>query len=151
MLITMPEVGRGIKNDSTIASFYWGEFHLGWYFWLKFVHITFVSISLVLFFFRAVLTVRRFDWRSKWPVLKFLPHINDSFLLLSGFTLAWYTATSLLSGWLSAKLLLLVVYILLGSYTLKMAKNKSQQLLGMVAAILTLSAMVYLALYKTLF
>jgi uncharacterized membrane protein SirB2 len=146
----MPEVGLWIKNECIISRKYLGVFHLNWYFWLKFVHITFVSISLVLFFFRAVLTVRRFDWLGKWPVLKFLPHINDTFLLLSGFALAWYTSTSLLSGWLSAKLLLLVVYILLGSYTLKIAKNKTQQMLGMASAILTLSVMVYLAIYKTI-
>ena len=121
------------------------------YDWLKIIHLSFVGLSLILFFSRALMSIQGLDWRLKWPILKFIPHINDTFLLASGFTLAWYTSIPLLSGWLSVKLLLLVVYILLGSFTLKYARTQLQRWLGVIAAVITISLMISTALTKSFF
>ncbi len=121
------------------------------YWWLKLLHVTFVSISLILFFIRAVMTLKRIPWQLLWPKLKIIPHINDTLLFISGFTLAYLSHTSLIHGWLSFKLLLLLVYIFSGIYTLKMAKTHAKRLSGMTIAILTVAWMVKIALTKQIF
>jgi len=103
---------------------------------------------LMLFFSRAVLSYRNVNWRKKWPLLKFIPHIIDTLLLASGLSLAIYTSVPLFSGWLSIKLMLLVAYIFLGSYTLKKSTTKSQQFVGITATFVTISVMIFIALTK---
>ncbi len=121
------------------------------YWWIKLLHITFVSISLLLFFFRAVLTIKRVPWQSQWPKLNIIPHINDTLLFISGFALAYITQTSLIHGWLSFKLLLLLLYIFSGIYTLKIAQTRNKRITGMIIAIATVSWMINIALTKQIF
>ncbi len=121
------------------------------YWWLRLLHVTFVSISLILFFVRAVMTLKRLHWQLLWPKLRIIPHINDTLLFISGFTLAYLSHTSLIHGWLSFKLLLLLFYILAGIYTLKIANTRAKRLTGMTIAILTVAWMVKIALTKQIF
>jgi uncharacterized membrane protein SirB2 len=140
---TMHEVAQGIKTD--------GNFYMNLYFWLKIIHFCLIALSLSLFLSRAVMRLNAVNWTEKWPSLKIIPHINDTLLLGSGVLLAVYSSTPFLRGWLCIKLTLLIVYILVGSYTLKYAKTKQQQLIGIFAAFLTISAMIYVAIEKISF
>ncbi len=120
-----------------------------WYPLLKHLHMTLVFFSLLLFFARASMSIKGIDWHGKWPWLKVLPHINDSLLLLSGITLAiiirQYPFAQL---WISIKILLLLCYIGLGIYVLRIAKNKVQQITGTALALFVISWMVVIARTK---
>ena len=86
----------------------------------------------------AVLSVLLFITRSIWAfngsamlqkkIVKILPHVIDTFLLLSAIalviTLQQYPFASL---WVTAKLIGLVVYIVLGIFTLKKARNNTER------------------------
>jgi uncharacterized membrane protein SirB2 len=55
-----------------------------------------------------------------------LPHLVDTLLLISALAMAWLSGQyPFVSDWLTAKLLALVAYILLGSYALKRGKHKA--------------------------
>ena len=54
-----------------------------------------------------------------------LPHVVDTVLLASAVVLAWRSGQyPLAQDWLTAKLLALVAYVVLGSYALKRAKTR---------------------------
>ena len=86
---------------------------------IKTLHVATVIISGTGFALRLGLML----WREAWlgqRVMKILPHVNDTLLLASGITLAVLSAQyPLAQGWLTAKLIALVVYILLGMLALK--------------------------------
>lgn len=86
---------------------------------LKHLHLTTVAITIILFLFRSALML----WWSKglrWRWLRILPHANDSILLLSGIGLMLLTHQyPFAQSWLTAKLVALVAYIVLGSLALK--------------------------------
>ncbi|PIP80874.1 MAG: hypothetical protein COW84_02895 [Gammaproteobacteria bacterium CG22_combo_CG10-13_8_21_14_all_40_8] len=122
-----------------------------WYPIIKQFHITLVSLSIILFFFRALLTLKHWPWQQRFPWLKVTPHILDSFLLASGVTLAVMSHQyPLVVGWITLKLLLLFIYIGLGVYVLKIAKNTMQRLIGIGLVALVLAWMIQIALTKTL-
>ena len=53
------------------------------------------------------------------------PHVNDTLLLTSGFGLAVMLGQyPCVNGWLTAKLVALIVYIVLGTVALKRGKTK---------------------------
>lgn len=60
-----------------------------------------------------------FNWRRITP-LRWLPHLNDTVLLASAVGLAWQSGQyPLQQSWLTAKVLALVAYILLGKQALR--------------------------------
>lgn len=86
---------------------------------VKPLHVTFALISYSLFFLRGVWMLKASPrLQQRW--VRILPHVNDTFLLASGVTLAVITQQSPGSHpWLAAKLLALVVYIGLGTVAFK--------------------------------
>lgn len=94
------------------------------YLTLKLLHQTFVAISLPLYFLRLGLAWRH-QCQPQSRVSKVLPHILDSALLLSGVLLLLNTGWSpLLHSWLTAKLILLMLYILLGGIAIRGARQR---------------------------
>jgi len=118
---------------------------------IKYLHISLVTLSILLFSFRSLLTLRHYPWKQKWPKLIFTPHIVDTFLLLSGASLALITHTPIYKGWLGTKLLFLLAYILFGTVSLKYAKTPLQQGLSAIAALSCVAIMIKIALSKTFF
>jgi uncharacterized membrane protein SirB2 len=118
---------------------------LSWYPELKHLHITLVAASGLLFAVRgvAVLVGQRWAMRKPW---RWLSYGIDTLLLGAGVTL-WVTLAihPVHSPWLATKLLLLVVYILLGSLALKRAPNPVAQRLSFVAALAVYGFMVSVA------
>jgi uncharacterized membrane protein SirB2 len=81
------------------------------------------------------------------PVARIAPHIIDTILLASAIVLAitirQYPITD---DWLTVKVVLLVVYILLGTVALKRGKTKRIRSICLVLALLTFGFMVSVAL-----
>ena len=89
------------------------------YILIKYLHVATVIISGTGFTLRLGLMLWRETGLNQRAV-KILPHVNDTLLLASGITLAVLSAQyPLAQGWLTAKLIALVIYILLGMLALK--------------------------------
>ena len=118
---------------------------------LKLVHISTVSISLILFISRAVLLFNQ-PARLQHPALKILPHINDTILLISAINML-VIAELIPSGenvWLVTKIIAMVVYILLGMALFKWSRNITSKRLIFILALLTYGYIVHTAIYKSI-
>lgn len=96
---------------------------------IKDIHVLTVVISITLFFIRGVWMIQGSSMlRKTW--VKIVPHINDTVLLISAILLAasihQYPFTH---GWLTAKLVALVAYIIVGSLALKRGKTKTKRVI----------------------
>lgn len=85
--------------------------------------------------------------QQRW--VKTLPHFVDSALLLSALTLAvWSGQYPMAQPWLTAKLVALVLYILLGTVALKRGRTKSIRVLALIGALATFAYIVSVAVTK---
>ena len=120
------------------------------YLHLKYMHMTLVLVSVLFFNLRFFMRMGKpSDSLPKWS--KILPHVNDTFLLVSGVMLMGYSGWVPFGNapWLGWKLVLLVVYVLLGHKAMKTIPERQAWLwwaLGMACV----TAMAVLALYKPL-
>ena len=101
---------------------------------LKWVHVGCVAASYALFFVRGVWMMRGSPQsRQRW--VRIAPHIVDTLLLASAVALAVSIAQyPLTHGWLTAKLLGLVLYIWLGTVALKRGKTRRSRIAAWIAA-----------------
>jgi uncharacterized membrane protein SirB2 len=117
------------------------------YYWLKQVHVYSVLLSFLLFAARGawVLAGHALPRNS---VVRILPHAVDTVLLGSAL---WLTTViqqyPFRDAWLTAKVLLLVAYILLGSLALRRSSGRGQQAAAFIAAVLTFGLLVSVARY----
>jgi len=112
------------------------------------LHISAVTLSGGFFFVRGIWMLRGSKLLQTKPV-KILPHIIDTVLLLSAFTLAYLLSTYPFSeGWLTAKLIALIVYIGLGVVTLR-GKSKAIRSAAFAAALLTFAYITGVALTRS--
>lgn len=107
------------------------------YLLVKHIHITTAVLSGLGFMLRGI-----FMWRGsallQHPVSKIAPHVNDSILLASAVYLAVISQQyPFTDHWLTAKLIALIIYILLGTLALKRAKNLLQQKITFLLAMMT--------------
>ncbi len=119
------------------------------YIWAKNGHLIFVAMTIFLFNLRYWMLVARPD--SPLPgALKVIPHLNDTTLLFTGLwimTIAKWTPFGN-ADWLGIKLILVVVYIFLGAFTLR-AKPRSRKAWTLYALSMACIGMIYwLATYK---
>lgn len=107
-----------------------------WYPVIKLIHIGAVGTSGTLFFLRG-LAVNIFG--AKWPLAKpvrIATQIVDSILLAAAIALTVIIQQyPFVNGWLTVKVLLLVVYIVLGSIALKRGQTANIRLAAWVAAL----------------
>lgn len=103
---------------------------------VKHAHMMFAIISIVLFMLRAWLAVPS-PARINNKLLKILPHINDTLLLLFGIWLAVGINQIPFgnSPWLTAKVVGLVLYIVLGTIAIKRGKTRGQRLTAALASV----------------
>lgn len=86
---------------------------------MKHIHLLFVALVIISFVWRVYLVEKKPEMLSeKW--LKILPHALATGLLLSGIALVfqgnWLSSSY---GWIMAKLILMVVFIGLGLFTMR--------------------------------
>jgi uncharacterized membrane protein SirB2 len=86
---------------------------------LRNVHVACAAISIGLFATRGAMQLRGIDWR-RWRWLRIVPHVNDTLLLAAAVALAAMSAQyPLVQPWLTAKVLALFVYVMVGSIALR--------------------------------
>lgn len=103
---------------------------------IRTVHIAAVCFSGLLFLVRAIAgNIFRAEWTMAAP-LRYLSYTIDSVLLTAALMLMTIVHQfPFVDAWLTAKVLLLVVYIVLGSYALKRAKTRTARLAYTGAAV----------------
>jgi len=118
----------------------------------KYLHVTCVSLSLIGFCLRFGLFLapagRRW-WEGQPRILRALPHLNDTLLLMAALVLsAMLGQYPFLDGWLTAKVFGLIGYILLGAVALNAGQTTRLRLLAGTAALLCYGWIVSVALTK---
>lgn len=112
------------------------------------LHVTTALISVLLFFGRGI-WVMQHPQRARPRWMKWLPHLNDSILLVLGImlmrTIQQYPITS---SWLTYKLIALLIYILLGMVVMKWANTRRSRLIAWVSALVVFAYMVGVAVTK---
>ncbi len=100
----------------------------------KHIHLLTVALSLGLFSLRGIWMLLDSDkLQKRW--VKIVPHIIDTLLLASAIGLMFQINQYPFSeGWLTAKLLGLIAYIVLGTIALKRGKTKGTRVIALVAA-----------------
>ncbi|WP_166258064.1 SirB2 family protein [Marinobacter salicampi] len=117
---------------------------------LKAIHMMAAYITVVLFVLRLVLdALGRPGWR-KTP-LRWFPHINDTVLLVAAIALLFVTGwMPFVHHWLTAKVLLLIGYIVAGRYALMPSLGLQPRLIAATLALVQIMAIFHLALTKPL-
>ena len=114
--------------------------------WLLPLHITLVTLSVSLFAARGLGVLAGQAWpMAGWA--RGLAPVVDSLLLLAGGSLWWLRQLNPTQDhWLLAKLVLLVVYIVLGTLALKRAPTRTAKAVCFVAALAVVGFMARIAL-----
>lgn len=115
---------------------------------IKHIHVTAAFISVALFFLRGMWMLFSPDLlKMRWA--KIVPHVIDTVLLVAALVLAgMWSQTGGPSGWLGAKLLGLILYIVLGVFALKRGRTRGIRATAFVAALLTFAYVVGVAFTK---
>ena len=111
---------------------------------IKYSHILFVSLSILLFEYRFLLKMlnKPIGW-----FLSVVPHVNDTLLFITGISLAIIAGFNPVNHtWLAMKLIALVLYIFFGILALKSSGAKS--IMGFILATIAIVFMLYTALTK---
>jgi len=118
------------------------------YLLLKQLHVACAFISIVGFALRGALMLRDSPLlRSAFA--RIAPHIVDTALLASAIGLAWMSGQyPFAQGWLTAKLLALLVYIGLGTVALKRGRSKRMRACTFVLALVTACYIISVALTR---
>ena len=113
----------------------------------KHLHVATALITAALFMLRLGLDAAGRPWRH--TPLRWIPHANDTILLAAAIGLmvitGWYP---LVQHWLTAKVALLVLYILAGKQALDTAHASGRRYAFAALALLVLASIFGLALYK---
>jgi uncharacterized membrane protein SirB2 len=104
---------------------------------IKNVHLWCVLLSIAIFALRGGLLLSGRRALADWTALRYLSYCVDTALLTAALMLYALLPEALFANhWLKLKLALLVIYVLLGHYTLKRAQGRVAQLGGLLAALL---------------
>jgi uncharacterized membrane protein SirB2 len=108
-----------------------GEFYLQ----IKWVHIVAVIASGALFALRGIAVQFGASWAMAAP-LRYLSYTIDTVLLTAAMMLVSIVHQyPFVQGWLTVKVCLLVVYVLLGTFALKRGRTPRTRLVCFVAAL----------------
>ncbi|MGB5103745.1 MAG: SirB2 family protein [Steroidobacteraceae bacterium] len=108
-----------------------------YYLALRHLHIACAVLTIALFVLRGVLMLAESRWLQT-PVLRYLPHVVDTVLLSTALMLLGIVHQyPFVHGWLTVKVVLLVVYIVLGSIAIKRGRTRQIRVAAFVAALAT--------------
>ncbi len=115
---------------------------------LKDIHVTTVIITITLFLLRAFWGFTRSAMmQRKW--VRIVPHVNDTILFITAAGLSISLQQyPFVHGWVTAKVVALLFYIVFASYALKRARSKRSQLIFFILALATVSYIVSVALTR---
>lgn len=113
---------------------------------LRQVHASLAVATLLMFFWRGALLL---CGRPIPQLLRWLPHLNDTLLLVAAITLAaWSGQYPFQQTWLTAKVCALVAYILLGKQALRRDLSRKQRLPWFLAALAAIAYIFAVALTR---
>ncbi|MBJ6136936.1 SirB2 family protein [Marinobacter litoralis] len=117
---------------------------------LKHLHMTAAYLTITLFALRLLLdVVGRPGWRE--TPLRWIPHANDTVLLVAAIALLFVAGyASSMPGWLIAKIVLLVGYIVAGVFAIKPKFSTPVRVIAAIFALVQVSAIFHLAMAKPL-
>lgn len=102
---------------------------------IKWVHVAAVIASGSLFFLRGLALHAGARWVMAAP-LRYLSYTVDTILLTAALMLVTILHQyPFVHGWLTAKVILLVAYVVLGSYALKRAQTRKVRILSWLGAL----------------
>jgi len=118
---------------------------------LKHLHMTTAYITVVLFALRLLMdAVGKPGWRQ--TPLRWIPHANDTILLVAAISLLFVTPwMPFVHGWLTAKIFLLIGYIVAGIFALKTTLGTSTRVVAAILAFVQIVAIFHLAMTKPVF
>jgi uncharacterized membrane protein SirB2 len=101
---------------------------------LKLVHVSCVVLSYTLFVVRGVWMMRDSAlWNARW--VKIVPHVIDTVPLASAVAMAvMIRQYPFVAPWITAKVLALFAYIMLGAIALKRGKTRCMRVTAWIAA-----------------
>lgn len=115
---------------------------------IKHLHITFAVLSGSFFLLRGLWMLADSPMlQRRW--VKVVPHVVDTLLLSSALVLVfWSGQYPFVQPWLTAKVLALVAYIVLGTVALKRGKTQGVRAFALLAALATFAYIVAVALTR---
>ena len=115
---------------------------------IKHLHITFAVLSGSFFLLRGLwMLIDSPMLQRRW--VKVVPHGVDTLLLASALVLVfWSGQYPFVQAWLTAKVLALIAYIVLGTIALKRGKTKGVRTFALFAALATFAYIVAVALTR---
>lgn len=116
---------------------------------LKTAHVIFAVLSGGGFLFRGWWMLRDSPL-LRHPLTRILPHANDSLLLTTAIWMVlWSRQYPLAQDWLTAKLVALLFYIVLGSFALKRGRTRPIRVSAFIGAVLVFAYIVAVARTRT--
>jgi uncharacterized membrane protein SirB2 len=116
-----------------------------YYLALRNVHIGCAILTITLFVLRGGLMLANSPWQRNLA-LRYLPHAVDTVLLTTALMLTTVIHQYPFGvGWLTTKVVLLLVYIVLGSIALKRGRTKAIRIAAFAAALVTIGFLVTVA------
>lgn len=112
---------------------------------IKLVHIAAALTSGGLFTLRAAAGLLGWQW-GMWAPVRYLSYSVDTILLTAALMLMTLLHQfPFVNSWLTVKVALVLVYIVLGSFALKRARTRTGRLVCSVAALLTFGLVISIA------
>ena len=114
---------------------------------LKATHVGLVVVSVSLLVVRSLLGLRT-PATPLWLPLRVLPHVVDTGLLASAVALAILLHQApFVDAWLTAKVLALVAYVVLGTFAVRRGRTPAIRLGALAASLLTATYMILTAIH----
>jgi uncharacterized membrane protein SirB2 len=118
------------------------------YGFIVWIHVGSVILSLAGFAGRGLLMLGGSTWLEARTV-RIVPHLVDTVLLASGVWLAWFLKQyPFVHGWLTAKVIGLLAYIVLGAIALRRGRTRRLRAAALAGALLTAAYIVSVALTR---
>jgi uncharacterized membrane protein SirB2 len=118
------------------------------YFAIKHLHVTCAALSGSLFLLRGFWMLQRPALlQQRW--VRIAPHLVDTLLLASALTMVFLSGQyPFVQPWLTAKVLALIAYIVLGSIALKRGRSQTVRVAAFIAALGVFAYIVGVALTR---
>ena len=118
------------------------------YLWIRALHIACAAVSIAGFAARGALMLQGSSLLNA-RFVRVAPHVVDTLLLASAVWLAWFLGqVPFVHGWITAKVLALLAYIVLGSVALKRGRTKATRAGAFAAALAAAGYIVWVALTR---
>ncbi|WP_298580066.1 SirB2 family protein [uncultured Luteimonas sp.] len=112
---------------------------------IKHAHIGFALLSGGLFAVRGLLLLLGMRWPNAAPV-RYLSYTIDTALLTAALMLLTILPSALYAnGWLAVKVVLIVVYVVLGVFALRRGRSRRARAISYVAALLVFAQIYFIA------